>query len=141
MATDILRPAVYQPVRCRFGTYAGIMAAFLVSGIMHEVLFYYLTVERPSGEAVGFFVMQGVCTVLEVKGRRGGWWRPHPAVARLVAVGFLTVTCYSLLFQPILRSGMDKVVVAESEAMIDFFGDGWWAALRWLLQNQNFTFI
>uniref|UniRef100_J3LCS4 Wax synthase domain-containing protein n=1 Tax=Oryza brachyantha TaxID=4533 RepID=J3LCS4_ORYBR len=44
MASAVLRAAVYDPVRARSGSpEAGALAAFLVSGLMHEVVTLYMT--------------------------------------------------------------------------------------------------
>ncbi|KAE8813679.1 putative long-chain-alcohol O-fatty-acyltransferase 4 [Hordeum vulgare] len=36
----VLRPCVYRPVRARLGPAAGVLAAFVVSGLVHELMFY-----------------------------------------------------------------------------------------------------
>ncbi|KAI4976114.1 hypothetical protein ZWY2020_049721 [Hordeum vulgare] len=59
MVPAILRPSVHGPVRARFGDAAGVMASFLVSGIMHEVMFYYIMWQPPSGDVTAFFVLHG----------------------------------------------------------------------------------
>jgi D-alanyl-lipoteichoic acid acyltransferase DltB (MBOAT superfamily) len=59
MVTSILRPTVYNPVRriftpivgLRLAQLSGVVAAFLVSGLMHEVIFYYCTHVIPRGRS------------------------------------------------------------------------------------------
>ncbi|KAG2299420.1 hypothetical protein Bca52824_035892 [Brassica carinata] len=54
MVPAILRPAVYAPMRrvserkmsSRWALFPGILAAFIVSGLVHELLFFYLTLGR-----------------------------------------------------------------------------------------------
>uniref|UniRef100_A0A0D3AGU5 Wax synthase domain-containing protein n=2 Tax=Brassica oleracea var. oleracea TaxID=109376 RepID=A0A0D3AGU5_BRAOL len=70
MVPAILRPAVYAPMRrvserrmsSGWALFPGILAAFIVSGLVHELLFFYLTREMPTWEVTMFFVLHGVCT-------------------------------------------------------------------------------
>uniref|UniRef100_M8BQ97 Wax synthase domain-containing protein n=1 Tax=Aegilops tauschii TaxID=37682 RepID=M8BQ97_AEGTA len=66
----VLRPCVYSPMRAligggRGGAAMAVLATFLVSGLMHEWMFYYITLQPPTGEATTYFVLQGACTVVE----------------------------------------------------------------------------
>ncbi|XP_020084917.1 probable long-chain-alcohol O-fatty-acyltransferase 5 [Ananas comosus] len=117
MVSAVLRPAVYDPVRRRRGRAAGVLATFLVSGLMHEAMFSYLTLRPPTGEAAAFFLLHGLCTAAE------GWWalrRGAPSPPRWVAapatLGFVAGTGFWLFFPPILRGGSDEVVLAECAA-------------------------
>jgi hypothetical protein len=62
---------VFRPVRARLGTPVGVLAAFVVSGVMHEAMFSYVTLLPPTGEATAFFTLHGACAVAE------GWWAAH----------------------------------------------------------------
>jgi hypothetical protein len=66
MVPAILRPSVYGPVRARFGDAAGVLASFLVSGLMHELIFYYIMWRPPSSDVIMFLVLHGVCARAEV---------------------------------------------------------------------------
>ncbi|KAL6650918.1 hypothetical protein ACP70R_009843 [Stipagrostis hirtigluma subsp. patula] len=142
----LLRQCVFRPVRARLGggrgaAAAGVLAAFLVSGIMHEAMFYYITLRPPTGEAAAFFALHGLCAVAE------GWWAAHagwPRPPRLLAtpltLAFVAVTGFWLFFPPITRPGADKQVIAESEAMVAFVRDaaGWaLAAARSVLSGRS----
>ncbi|CAL5068509.1 unnamed protein product [Urochloa decumbens] len=130
----LLRDCVFLPVRVRLGGAVplAVLAAFFVSGLMHEAMFSYITLQPPTGEALAFFALHGACAVAE------GWWarqherwpRPPRAVAAPMTVAFVGVTAFWLFFPPITRPGADKQVVAESEAMVAFVKDaaGWAAA-------------
>ncbi|XP_006653531.2 probable long-chain-alcohol O-fatty-acyltransferase 5 [Oryza brachyantha] len=130
----LLRQCVSRPVRARVGgvggVAAGVLAAFLVSGIMHEAIIYYATLRPPTGEATAFFALQGVCAVAE------GWWaahsgwpRPPRAVATTLTLAFILATGFWLIVPPITRTETDKVVIAETEAVVVFVRDaGSWAA-------------
>ncbi|CAL5068295.1 unnamed protein product [Urochloa decumbens] len=123
MVPGVLRPCVYRPVRARLGPAAGLLAAFLVSGVMHEVMFYYITLEAGTGEVAAFFALHGACAVAErwCAGRRGGgmWRLPRP-VATALTLAFVTGTGSWLFFAPVIRSGLDKAIVAECEGMLAF---------------------
>ncbi|KAK6149373.1 hypothetical protein DH2020_016898 [Rehmannia glutinosa] len=71
--SSILRQTVYKPVRSAsaavvggdWAALPGVLAAFLVSGLMHELLFWYIIRACPSWEMTIFFVVQGVGVVVE----------------------------------------------------------------------------
>lgn len=121
MVPAVLRPSVYRPVRARLGTPAGVLAAFLVSGLMHEVMFYYITLEAGTGEVTAFFALHGACMVAERWwARQSSLWRPPRAVATVLTLAFVTGTGSWLFFAPVIRRGLDKAIVAECEGMVVF---------------------
>ena len=122
MVPGVLRPCVYRPVRARFGAAAGVLAAFLVSGAMHEVMFYYITLEPGTGEVTAFFALHGACAVAErwMARQQGGAWRPPRPVATALTLAFVTGTGSWLFFAPVIRSGLDKAIIAECEGMLAF---------------------
>ena len=126
----VLRPCVYRPVRARLGPAAGVLATFLVSGLVHELMFYYITLRPPTGEATAFFALHGACAVAEAWwARHDAWWRPPRLVATPLTLAFVLVTAFWLFFPPITRPGADKLVIAECEAAVAFVQDaGAWAA-------------
>ncbi|KAJ0970981.1 hypothetical protein J5N97_018940 [Dioscorea zingiberensis] len=123
MVTSILRPTVYNPVRARFGVAAGVLATFLVSGVMHELMAYYFTSEAPTWEATCYFLLHGVCLVGEkwVKGLTGV--RLTPVVSGALTMVFMLVTSFWLLFAPLLRSDAEERLVEESVAALGFLKD------------------
>lgn len=123
--TNTLRETVYKPVRSISMTILGkkcaqipaLLSAFLVSGLMHELLFYYATRAKPSWEMTMFFVLQGICVVLEflmkmaLKGRKKlhlPWFVSGP-----LTVSFVVVTSFWLFFPPVVRNGADSMVLEE----------------------------
>lgn len=42
------------------------MATFIVSGLMHELMLYYLVRVKPSWEITWFFLLHGVCLSIEI---------------------------------------------------------------------------
>jgi hypothetical protein len=63
--------SMFLPVQARLGAPMGVLAAFVVSGVMHEAMFSYITLLPPTGEAAAFFTLHGACAVAE------GWWAAH----------------------------------------------------------------
>lgn len=123
--TAILRSTVYDPIRQAFArsTVVGkeaarvvaTLATFLVSGVMHEFLYVYMTRVRPTWEVTSFFMLHGVCVVaeVEVKRRVHGRWRLIPAVSRVMTLGFVGSTGVWLFFPQLVRNGVVERVLAE----------------------------
>uniref|UniRef100_A0A8I6WQP3 Wax synthase domain-containing protein n=2 Tax=Hordeum vulgare subsp. vulgare TaxID=112509 RepID=A0A8I6WQP3_HORVV len=127
MVSAILRPSVYDPVRARAGNPAGVLATFLVSGLMHEGMVYYLSLRRPDGRMTAFFLLHGVCCVAE------GWcarrWAarglpsPPRAVATVLVVVFVAGTSFWLFFPPLCKDGVEEKLLEEWAAVAAFFLD------------------
>ncbi|CAH2069869.1 unnamed protein product [Thlaspi arvense] len=132
MVPAILRPAVYSPMRrvserrmsSGWALFPGILAAFVVSGLVHELLFVYLTRETPTWEVTLFFVLQGVCTAAELavkkKTKVMQRWQLNPAVSRLLTVGFVFVTGGWLFAPQLVRSGVLERYTYEALLIVDF---------------------
>lgn len=124
MVTRLLHPAVYVPVKSYLGHSAGTISAFMVSGAMHEVLFYYVTCRTPTGEVMCFFALQGVCTAVEIGakkilGRRKGWKALPTVAAAPLTVLFVLVTAQWLFLPQLLRNKVDERVIYESTVILD----------------------
>ena len=93
----LLRQCVFRPVRARLGAPAGVLAAFAVSGLMHEVMFSYLALRPPTGEAAAFFALHGACAVAEEWwAARRRWPRPPRALATPLTLAFVGLTAFWL---------------------------------------------
>lgn len=123
LVTSIMRPTVFQPIRGLtlrplgpvLATYLAVMAAFVVSAVMHELMFFYLGRVRPTFEVTWFFLLQGVSVCLEITvkdyvGKRWQvpWWVFCPAT-----LGWVVVTACWLLLPPLLRVGIGTEGVHE----------------------------
>ncbi|KAK2987060.1 hypothetical protein RJ640_004786 [Escallonia rubra] len=115
MVPSILRPAVYDPLRRTVGLLPAYFATFLVSGLMHEIIYFYLTRASPTWEVTWFFVLHGVCTAAEVAAKKAlaGRWRLHRAVSGLLTVGFVAVTGVWLFLPQVMRNGVDQKAIKE----------------------------
>ncbi|ESQ42916.1 hypothetical protein EUTSA_v10015854mg, partial [Eutrema salsugineum] len=131
MVPAILRPAIYLPVRriterkvnSDQALFLGVLATFLVSGAVHELIFFYFTRESPTGEVTWFFVLHGACTAVEVAAKRTSFvrrWKMNLMVSRLLTLVFVVVTGGWLFFPQLTRSGMIERLSNEALFSIDF---------------------
>ncbi|CAN6163273.1 unnamed protein product [Urochloa humidicola] len=132
MVSAVLRPAVYDPVRERHGAAAAALAAFLVSGLMHEVVVWYLTFRAPTGHVTAFFALHGACVCAERWCARRRWGRravPRAVAAPLV-VAFVAATAFWLFFPSIFGGEMGDLYLAEVAALASSFFDAGGRLLR-----------
>ncbi|XP_030523470.2 long-chain-alcohol O-fatty-acyltransferase-like [Rhodamnia argentea] len=133
MVSSILRSTVYDPVRRRLAPLIGsrpaslpaTVAAFAVSGVMHEAIYYYITRARPTGEVTWFFTLHGICVAAEVAVKRwaGGRWRMHRAASGMLTAAFLMVTGMRWFFPQLMRNGVHEKVISECYAIFHFGKD------------------
>ncbi|KAL6660343.1 hypothetical protein ACP70R_001889 [Stipagrostis hirtigluma subsp. patula] len=140
MVPAVLRPSVYGPVRARAGKAAGVLATFLVSGLMHEAMVCYISLRPPTGEMAAFFLLHGACCVAEewcARRRTARGWAPPPPppprpVATLLVLLFLSGTSFWLFFPPICRDGGEEVILEEWAAVAAFFAGAGQKLLRYV---------
>lgn len=132
MVSAIYRPFIYIPVwrlcKDRMSSdqarFLAVLATFIISGVGHEVFFFTLTLEMPTGEVTWFFLLHGICTATEVVVKRTSLvqrWRMSPMVSRLLTVGFVVMTGGLLFFPQLTRSGVMERRANETLLFIDFF--------------------
>ncbi|XWS09732.1 hypothetical protein CRYUN_Cryun39dG0014600 [Craigia yunnanensis] len=130
MVTSILRPTVYYPIRristhivvSRWVSLPAIVAVFIVSGLMHELIYYYLTRVYPTWEVTWFFILQGVAVAMEVVVKKvvPVKLRLHRAVSGPLALGFVAVTGIWLFFPQLVRNRVDEKAIGEYSKLVDF---------------------
>ncbi|XP_020554122.1 long-chain-alcohol O-fatty-acyltransferase-like [Sesamum indicum] len=129
MVPNILQPTVYHPVRSvatrfmdrKWAAIPGVLATFLVSGLMHELVLYNIGRLRPSGEMMCFFLLHGVSLSLEIvikKILRGKFSLPG-IVSGPLTLAYVMYTSFLLFFPPFLRSKADVKGCTESLAFIE----------------------
>ncbi|CAH9093491.1 unnamed protein product [Cuscuta epithymum] len=129
MVTNILRPTVYDPVMAvmarfvsgQWARFTGVVGAFLVSGIMHELVFYNIGRAKPSGEVLCFFLLHGVCLGLEnwMKKALVGKFRLPGFVSGPLTLSFVMVTSFWLFFPPMLKNMADVKACKECLAFVE----------------------
>ncbi|TXG60101.1 hypothetical protein EZV62_014674 [Acer yangbiense] len=116
-SSNILRQVIYDPTRKALKGIVGygpakvvaLIASLVVSGVMHELMFHYITCgKKPTWEVTWFFVLQGVCMTIEAGLNNLVWvkgWNPiHPAIRVMCTAGILFAMFYWLLVLPVWRS-------------------------------------
>ncbi|KAF8391637.1 hypothetical protein HHK36_023943 [Tetracentron sinense] len=130
VVSTILSQTVYKPIRSfsvpvlgtRSGQVLGVVSTFVVSGLMHELIFYYITRVDPTWEVTCFFVLHGICTAVEIAAKKGwtGRRQLHRAVSGPLTVGFVLVTASWLFIPQLARNGLDIRAVGEWNEIIEF---------------------
>ncbi|CAN8301832.1 unnamed protein product [Cochlearia groenlandica] len=128
MVSSVLRSTVHIPVQ-RFSTLffgpknamlLGVMASFFVSGLMHELIYFYLTGLNPTWEVTCFFVLHGVATTVEIAVKRKMRWKPpHRAVSGFAVLTFVSVTGVWLFLPQLLRNDVHERAISECLFVID----------------------
>ncbi|KAK1430072.1 hypothetical protein QVD17_12567 [Tagetes erecta] len=131
VSSRILRASVYNPIREIWsprlsklgGQMVAIFVTFVVSGIMHELMFFYVIRVTPTWEVTWFFVLQGACMALEVAVKKAvnGRFKLHRAVSGPLTIGFLLVTGAWLFFAQLLRNDVDVKVINEASMVLKVF--------------------
>ncbi|XP_010482977.1 PREDICTED: probable long-chain-alcohol O-fatty-acyltransferase 2 [Camelina sativa] len=128
MVPAVLRPAVHIPVQrftapllgLQWAFSAGMLATFLVSGLMHELIYFYIIRKPPTWEVTCFFLLHGVVTSAEIAIKRMRWLPPpHKAVSGLAVAAFVLVTAGWLFYPQVLRNDVHKRVISECLLVTD----------------------
>ncbi|KAG6606895.1 acyl-CoA--sterol O-acyltransferase 1-like [Cucurbita moschata] len=130
MATNILQPTVYKPsvkiaakvIGRKWAPLPAVMATFLVSAMMHELIFYYMGRMRPNWECTWFFVIHGVALTVEIMVKKvlPEKWRLPPAVSVPVTLAFIFPTAIWLFFPQFVRLKLDVRAFEEYAALVTF---------------------
>ncbi|KAJ7010694.1 hypothetical protein NC653_001220 [Populus alba x Populus x berolinensis] len=133
MVTSILHPTVYNPVMSissrligrKWAALPGVLASFLVSGIMHEIIFYNIGRKKPTWELTCFFFLHGISLAIEIviKKAFNGKWQPATVVSRLLTLAFVVVTAMWLFMPPVLYAEFDVMTRRECIAFVNFVKD------------------
>lgn len=129
MVSSILKSAVYKPVRCTFdkswGIYIAITATFFVSGLMHELLFFYMSRKQPCWNVLCHFSLHGICLAMEIKVKRflNGMWQLNRLVLVLLLNGFTIGSTIWMLFPAFERLRVEIVAIEEIANFTKFLKD------------------
>ncbi|KAL2475720.1 Acyl-CoA--sterol O-acyltransferase 1 [Abeliophyllum distichum] len=129
MVSNILRPTVYDPVLSiskrvmarKWAVLPAVLATFLVSGLMHELVFYNIGRLKPTGEVMCFFLLHGVSLAMEIgikKVLKGRFTLPW-IVSGPLTLAYVMTTSFWLFFPPFLRGNADLKGCTESIAFIE----------------------
>nr|GMD08932.1 acyl-CoA--sterol O-acyltransferase 1-like [Ipomoea batatas] len=133
MVNRILRPAVYSPfldvsdkyLGRKWATYPAVIATFMVSGLMHELIYFYLSRVRPTWEVTWFFFLHGACVAVEIAVKKAlrGRCRLPGILGTILTLGFFTLTVCWLFLPQLLRCDVLVKVLAEYAALGSFVKD------------------
>ncbi|KAL2495566.1 Acyl-CoA--sterol O-acyltransferase 1 [Forsythia ovata] len=133
MVSRILRPTVYVPVLIwstnilgrKWAPLPAIMSTFVVSALIHELIFYYLGRVNPTWEVTWFFLLHGACLMAEIAVKKSVKGRLHlpRIIATIFTVGFAMITGFWLFFPQLLRCKADERAFAEYVAVGAFVKD------------------
>ncbi|KAJ6984745.1 acyl-CoA--sterol O-acyltransferase 1 [Populus alba x Populus x berolinensis] len=117
VVTSILRPTVYEPTRAigshligrKWAPLPAVFATFVVSAIMHEIIFYYLGRVRPNWEISWFFLLHGFCLTVEIALKKvlNDRWRLPKMISTMLTVGFVMSTGFWLFFPKFVEYKVD----------------------------------
>ncbi|KAJ4975389.1 hypothetical protein NE237_000495 [Protea cynaroides] len=131
---SILRSTVYEPTQriiaatvlgrrwVGLSSLTAVLATFLVSGLMHELIYFYLGRTQPTWEITWYHVLHGFCLAAEVAVKKvlAGRWQLHRVLSGPLTIGFVLVTTYWLFFPQLLRFGSFDRTIEERAALIEF---------------------
>lgn len=130
MITNSLRHTVYLPIKSASMDLLGkdkaslvaVFASFVVSAFMHEFLLCYLIRAPPTWEMTSFFLLHGVCVVVELVAKRklADCWPLPSYVSIPLTVGFVVSTSFWLFFPPMMKNGLDVKVIDEFMLFLEY---------------------
>ncbi|CAK7330974.1 unnamed protein product [Dovyalis caffra] len=130
MVSSILRPAVYEPTRNiasglvgrKWAQILAVVGTFFVSGIMHELMFFYLGRDKPTMELTCFFLLHGLCLTVEnvLKKHFSGRWKLPTPISGLLTIGFVMLTGYWLFLPSLYSSKVFERASAEYAQLVTF---------------------
>ncbi|KAM3283450.1 hypothetical protein P3S67_027095 [Capsicum chacoense] len=135
MVSNMLRLIIYDPIRSvvadriprMWAPIPAVLATFFVSGLLHELFFYYIGGQKKSnGEAMIFFLIHGVALSFEIvikKVFNGKFLIPR-IISGPLALVFIIFTSCRFFFPPFLRGNTELKVCTEYIAFLKFIRYG-----------------
>ncbi|KAE9617466.1 hypothetical protein Lal_00034638 [Lupinus albus] len=123
VVVNTLRQSIYEPTKefalpiigRKWASLPATFLTFLVSGLIHELLIYYLGRISPTGEITWFFLLHGFCIPIEVylKKKLAVKFPLPRVVSGPLTLGFIMVTALWLFFPQLLRSNGEQKAFEE----------------------------
>ncbi|KAF5187965.1 Acyl-coa--sterol o-acyltransferase [Thalictrum thalictroides] len=131
MVSKALKSAIHEPTRSLFTPILGrrlaihpaILATFVVSGLMHEVMSFYVGRTWPTWEFTWFFIIHGLYVTIEVEIKKKAskcGWKLHPIISTPLTVGFLMSTAIWLAYAEPIHCLADVREIEEYVALVDY---------------------
>nr|XP_010314632.1 acyl-CoA--sterol O-acyltransferase 1-like [Solanum lycopersicum] len=122
-SSKMLRLTIYDPTNEALknlgkntSNLLAIVCTFVVSAIMHELMFYYITCGlclKPTCEVMWFFVLQGICISCEKFFYAKNWVIMDARISILLKRIFIVFSFYFLLVLPVVREGKNTCEVTK----------------------------
>ncbi|KAK4744191.1 hypothetical protein SAY87_010503 [Trapa incisa] len=137
MVTSVLHPAVYVPIRSICASWIGrkwaslpaAFCTFLVSGLMHELIFYHIGRRDPTWVVTCFFLLHGASVVADIGLKKAVRWRLPAVISRPLTVGYVAVTGMWLFIPSLLECDAVPKAQRETVALIESVR-GFWSVMR-----------
>ncbi|CAM6021247.1 unnamed protein product [Sphagnum balticum] len=116
LISNLMRTAVYEPRFSQVPLWPRTLAlfsCFVVSGLMHELLFVYISLSWPTGEATAFFTLHGILAALELFIRRRFRLKVTKLVSIPITLCFLFFSSIWLFYPALFRAGTEEQAMAE----------------------------
>ncbi|PIA58965.1 hypothetical protein AQUCO_00400076v1 [Aquilegia coerulea] len=131
MVSNLLKSTIHEPTRSLFTPVVGrrwaihpaILATYVVSGLMHELMHFYVGRTWPTWDVMWFFIIHGVCVIIEVETKKKAskhGWKLHPIISTPLTVGFVMATGIWLCYAELIHWGADAREIEEYVALVDY---------------------
>lgn len=127
MVTSIMRPTVYEPtlkaarhvVGPKWAPLPAVLGTFVVSGLMHELILYYMGRLEPTFRMTCFFVLHGLCLTVEIALKKAltARCRLPRLVSGPLTAGFVLATSSWLFLPEFVRCQIDVKAFEEYTAL------------------------
>ncbi|KAL5703984.1 hypothetical protein ACHQM5_022468 [Ranunculus cassubicifolius] len=132
--SSLLRTSIHIPTKFLFTPILGkrwamrtmsslLRTTFVVSGLMHELMQYYITHQWPTWEVFWLFIIQGVALSIEIEVKKIAatkGWKLHPGISLLLTSGFMAATVLPLGYAEFTRAGADVREIEEYSALFAY---------------------
>ncbi|KAK1421543.1 hypothetical protein QVD17_23962 [Tagetes erecta] len=132
MVNRILHTTIYSPVYTLLTHVIGrvwaqilaILATFVVSGLMHELIFFYLSRDRPTWDTMAFFCLHGVCLIIEIVTKKYVKlkWSILSYMNTPFVVLFMLLTSYWLFYPDMVRCKIFERAFEEYKIVFNLVG-------------------
>ncbi|GFP96474.1 acyl-coa--sterol o-acyltransferase 1 [Phtheirospermum japonicum] len=144
VASSSLRSTVFDPtlhytsqvLGRKWANIVALLATFVVSDLMHEIIYYYLGRVRPGWGTLSFFLVQGLCVAIESTFKRkigSNWQLPQVIVGPLIFV-FVICTYMWLGFTELMEHNVVDRALEEYAAVGTFVIN---LVLAWVKMGYN----
>ncbi|RDX81765.1 Acyl-CoA--sterol O-acyltransferase 1, partial [Mucuna pruriens] len=128
MVTGILRPTVYEPtlkaaeklLGLKWAPLPAVLGTFVVSGLMHELILFYMGRLEPTFRMTCFFLLHGMCLTLEIAFKKAltASCRLPSFVSGPLTTGFVLATCICLFLPEFIRCHIDVKALEEYASLV-----------------------